>query len=93
MYLCHVFCEIGAVRMLDEMKVVRAFLDAHPREVLVIVIEDYVPPGAQTPRGESSQWGDYHLREAALYVKRLAENQPYLTFFGPGDNGDHGGNG
>ena len=45
---------------------------------------DYVPPGAQIPRGESSQWGDYHAREAALYVKRLAEGAPYLTFFGPG---------
>ena len=44
---------------------------------------DYVPPGAATPRGESSQWGDYHLREAALYVKRLAEGAPYLAFFGP----------
>jgi hypothetical protein len=44
---------------------------------------DYVPPGARTPRGESSQWGDYHAREAALYVKRLAEGGPYLTFFGP----------
>jgi unsaturated chondroitin disaccharide hydrolase len=44
---------------------------------------DHVPPGARTPRGESSQWGDYHLREAALYVKRLAGEQPYLTFFGP----------
>jgi hypothetical protein len=44
---------------------------------------DYVPPGAATPRGESSQWGDYHAREAALYVKRLAEGAPYLTFFGP----------
>jgi hypothetical protein len=43
---------------------------------------DYVPPGASTPRGESSQWGDYHAREAALYVKRLAENAPYLAFFG-----------
>jgi hypothetical protein len=42
---------------------------------------DYVPPGATTPRGESSQWGDYHAREAALYVKRLAEGAPYLTFF------------
>jgi len=42
---------------------------------------DYVPPGASTPRGESSQWGDYHAREAALYVKRLAEHAPYLTFF------------
>jgi unsaturated chondroitin disaccharide hydrolase len=44
---------------------------------------DHVPPGAKIPRGESSQWGDYHAREAALYVKRLAENGPYLTFFGP----------
>jgi unsaturated chondroitin disaccharide hydrolase len=42
---------------------------------------DHVPRGARTPRGESSQWGDYHAREAALYVKRLAENAPYLTFF------------
>ncbi|HYT73560.1 MAG TPA: hypothetical protein VEL79_02325 [Vicinamibacterales bacterium] len=42
---------------------------------------DYVPPGAAIPRGESSQWGDYHAREAALYVKRLAEGGPYLTFF------------
>ena len=43
-YLCHVFCEIGAVRMVDEMRAVREFLDAHRREVLVMVIEDYVPP-------------------------------------------------
>jgi hypothetical protein len=44
---------------------------------------DHVPTGARVPRGESSMWGDYHLREASLYVKRLAEGQPYLTFFGP----------
>jgi hypothetical protein len=44
---------------------------------------DHVPPGAATPRGEATQWGDYHVREAALYVKRLAGHGPYLTFFGP----------
>ena len=27
-------------------------------------------------------WGDYHLRELALMVHRLAKKQPYLTFFG-----------
>jgi len=54
---------------------------------------DYVPPGARTPRGESSQWGDYHAREAALHVKRLAEGAPYLTFFGPADNRAGGGSG
>jgi unsaturated chondroitin disaccharide hydrolase len=44
---------------------------------------DHVPAGARIPRGESSQWGDYHLREVALHVRRLATGAPYLTFFGP----------
>jgi hypothetical protein len=44
---------------------------------------DHVPAGATIPRGESSQWGDYHAREAALYVKRLAEGGRYLAFFAP----------
>ncbi len=44
---------------------------------------DYIPPGRKVPCGESSMWGDYHAREAALYVGRLAENAPYYTFFGP----------
>src|SRR4029453_15779110 len=44
---------------------------------------DRVPLDSRIPRGESSMWGDYHLREAALYAKRVAENGPYLTFFGP----------
>jgi hypothetical protein len=43
---------------------------------------DHVPSGSNVPRGESSMWGDYHLMEAALYVKRLAEGAPYHTFFG-----------
>ena len=42
---------------------------------------DHVPAGSQIPRGESSQWGDYHLREAALLVRRIARGESYLTFF------------
>ncbi|MGD9633901.1 MAG: glycosyl hydrolase [Pirellulales bacterium] len=49
---------------------------------------DYVPPSRNVPCGESSMWGDYHAREAALYVQRLAENSPYYTFFGPTDGED-----
>ena len=44
---------------------------------------DHVPAGSSIPRGESSQWGDYHLREAALLVRRLARDEPYLAFFAP----------
>ena len=44
---------------------------------------DHVPEGSKIPRGESSMWGDYHVREAALYVQRLARGEQYFTFFGP----------
>ena len=42
---------------------------------------DAVPEGKKVPAGESSMWGDYHARELALYLGRLARNQPYYTFF------------
>ncbi len=42
---------------------------------------DHTPAGAPIPNGESCMWGDYHLREAALYVQRLAKDEPYYTFF------------
>ncbi|MCA9024904.1 MAG: glycoside hydrolase family 88 protein [Planctomycetaceae bacterium] len=44
---------------------------------------DHVPAGQSIPCGESCMWGDYHLLEAALMVQRLANEQPYYTFFGP----------
>ncbi|MCC6490638.1 MAG: glycoside hydrolase family 88 protein, partial [Candidatus Hydrogenedentes bacterium] len=42
---------------------------------------DYVPRGKKVPQGESSMWGDYHLMELAVYLKRLAEGGLYLAFF------------
>ncbi len=43
---------------------------------------DHIPPGRKIPCGESSMWGDYHAREAALYVQRIACGEPYLSCFG-----------
>ncbi|MDZ7288320.1 MAG: glycosyl hydrolase [candidate division KSB1 bacterium] len=46
---------------------------------------DYVPKSARVPSGvpsgESSMWGDYHLRELALLLWREAKGQPHLTFY------------
>ncbi len=39
------------------------------------------PKGWCAAAGESSMWGDYHAREAALYLLRLAEGGPYLKFW------------
>jgi hypothetical protein len=42
---------------------------------------DHVPENAAVAQGESSMWGDYHLREAALYVLKLVQGEQYYTFF------------
>ena len=44
---------------------------------------DDVPAGSAIPRGEACLWGDYHLLEAALYVERVAREQPYYAFHLP----------
>lgn len=43
---------------------------------------DHIADGQKVPNGESSMWGDYHLRELALLLRREATGGPYLTFFG-----------
>lgn len=48
---------------------------------------DHVPPGKKVPCNESSMWGDYHMRELALYLWRIITDGPYYTFFaGTGEN-------
>lgn len=42
---------------------------------------DHVPKGSKIANGESSMWGDYHIREAALYLKRQLNKEHYYTFF------------
>jgi hypothetical protein len=39
------------------------------------------PNGWNCAPGESSMWGDYHAREVALYLLRVAEDKPYLKFW------------
>jgi hypothetical protein len=43
---------------------------------------DYIPDGSNIPNGESSMWGDYHIRELMLYLQRIARNEKYYTFYG-----------
>ena len=43
-YLCHTFCEIGGTPLLPALQGVRAWLQAHPREVVSLFIQDTVSP-------------------------------------------------
>ena len=43
-YLCHTLCELGAEPLGRELEVIRSFLERNPDQVLVVIVEDYVPP-------------------------------------------------
>jgi len=43
---------------------------------------DHKPDPGLAAHGESSMWGDYHMREAALYLGRIVKDEKYHTFFG-----------
>lgn len=43
---------------------------------------DYRRDRELVAHGESSMWGDYHMREAALYLSRIASGEKYYTYFG-----------
>ncbi len=45
LYLCHVACSLGATPLIETLRAIRRFLRAHPRNVLVIINEDYTRPG------------------------------------------------
>lgn len=46
LYMCHGLCEVGATPLADALGAFRSFLEANPREVLVIFVEDHVPADA-----------------------------------------------
>ncbi len=43
-YLCHTLCELGAEPLDRELELIRGFLEGNPDQVLIVIVEDYVPP-------------------------------------------------
>lgn len=43
---------------------------------------DHIPPGRKQPCGESSMWGDYHMRELVIHAQRLIAGGNDYQFFG-----------
>lgn len=42
---------------------------------------DFIPEGSKIPYGESSMWGDYHIREVCLLLQRIINKENYYTYF------------
>ena len=66
-YLCHVYCALGATKMSDALADVRRFLDRNPDEVVMLFIGDYVITGrhGQAVRGCRPGQSDLDLRHEA----------------------------
>ncbi len=43
-YLCHTLCELGADPLDRELDTIAMFLREHPDQVVIVIVEDYVPP-------------------------------------------------
>jgi hypothetical protein len=55
-YLCHTLCELGAEPLDEQLGIIRRFLTANPREVVLLFVEPYVPVATI----------EHALRDAAL---------------------------
>lgn len=43
-YLCHAMCELGSIPWVRSLREIRDWLDAHPREVVTLFVQDEVSP-------------------------------------------------
>lgn len=59
LYMCHGFCELGAASFDAGLAQLKTYLVGHPAEVVLIIIEDYVPPDAMAAAFERAQLGEY----------------------------------
>jgi hypothetical protein len=71
-YLCHRFCELGAVPLDKTLGQIRDFVVSHPNQVLVIVNEDYVSPEDFVAAVNKSGLGDY------VYKGEIGPTSPTL---------------
>ena len=72
-YLCHASCGGGASELVEVFGQVDEFLDAHPREVLVFINEDYVVPDDFASAVEESGLIDHVYGEQLDRWPTLAE--------------------
>ncbi len=92
LYLCHGFCELGAEPLDDWLRSLRVFLEGHPRDVVILVIEDYVPPEEIAGAFAESRLGGLVFRGAPrppwpTLEELAASHQQVVTFIESGRAG------
>jgi hypothetical protein len=57
-YLCHNFCEMGAASFTDQMAAVRTWLETHPDQVVIMIVEDHTTPADTSAALEAAGLAD-----------------------------------
>jgi len=90
-FLCHVVCELGATELTEALTGVREFVDTHPDEFLIIVIEDYVAPQDVERSFKDSgllRYAYVHERDAPFpTLRELIESDQRVLVMAENDNG------
>ena len=88
-YLCHGFCELGAVPLVTMLEGVRDFLVENPGEVLVFVIEDYVTPADIEAEFRESGLDRFVYRGGVVppfpTLREMIDSDQRLVVFGEND--------
>jgi hypothetical protein len=71
LWLCHTVCELGAEHLVDTLAGIRSFLEDNRGEVVILFVEDYVPPAAIADAFERA--------ELDRYVAALDRDEPLPT--------------
>lgn len=71
-YMCHTLCELGATSLREQLDGLKAWMDANPREVVTVFIQD-----ATTPQDTAAVFEAAGLRDRA-YVHQAGQPWPTL---------------
>jgi hypothetical protein len=70
-YLCHMMCGLGATELEETLTEIKVFLDTHPNEVVLLVLEDLI-----TPADTEAAFAESELLEQ---VYTYEDGQPWPT--------------
>jgi hypothetical protein len=90
LYLCHQACQLGATPLIEVLKAIRIFLHFHPRNVIVIVNEDYVSPTDYAQEFTSSGLGKHVYRgstDSWPRLRTLIRNRRQVVLLAEHDSG------
>ena len=90
-YFCHGFCELGAYEAGPTLVQIRDFLAANPGEVLILVLEDYLPVTVTDSLFKATGLFDFvytgPVRPWPTLGQLVAANQRVIVFIESGQSG------